>query len=213
MNKLIFSILLISIFSSALVSAAITSINYPVANDIISETARVKLDVSSSGSSNCYFNYNNVKNVSVSCNGVSLVDLPNGNGDYNITVGDNSSSSITQVVSVRRMTGSVVVFIYLLSILTLMGIVFDIFYLFGKAVDMSVTLYDLGISYSLAFGLMIDYQLAVEYIRIPFLIDWLNICVTTSLWMLMVGGTSLFAFSFIYNYMKKNKPQPWRGIK
>jgi hypothetical protein len=213
LNKLIFSILLISIFSSALVSAAITSINYPVANDIISETARVKLDVSSSGSSNCYFNYNNVKNVSVSCNGVSLVDLPNGNGDYNITVGDNSSSSITQVVSVRRMTGSVVVFIYLLSILTLMGIVFDIFYLFGKAVDMSVTLYDLGISYSLAFGLMIDYQLAVEYIRIPFLIDWLNICVTTSLWMLMVGGTSLFAFSFIYNYMKKNKPQPWRGIK
>jgi len=198
---------------STLVSASMTSINYPVANDIISETARVKLDVSSSGSSGCYFNYNNIKNVSIGCNGVSLVDLPNGNGDYNITVGDNAGSSITQVVTVRRMTGSVVVFIYLISLIILMGIVFDVFYLLGKAVQLNVSLYDIGVSYALAFGLMIDYQLAVEYIRIPFLVDWLNICLTSSLWMLMVGGTGLFAFSFVKNLTDKNKPQKWGGNK
>lgn len=210
---LLFTILIVSVLACTLASASITSINYPVANDVISETARVKLDVSSSGSSNCYFNYNNVKNVSVACNGITLVNLPNGNGDWNITVGDNASSSITQIVSVRRSTSSVIVFIYLIAILILMGIMFDVFYLLSKAVQLAVSLYDIGIAYSLSFGLMITYQLAVEYVRIPFLIDWLDICVKSTLWILMVGGTSLFAFSFIAEMIRKEKPRPWNGIK
>lgn len=166
------------------VLGAVNSINYPAPNDIIPETARIKLDVSSSAAdTGCVFSYDNVKNVSVSCNGVSLVNLPNADGTYQIKVTNGSGDScVTQYVTVSKPSGSVVLFIYLFSFFLIFGIGLSFFWTFIRLVLVKVGLMDVTIGLVLYFAILFDYQLALDYIGIPFLISWLDLTITIGMW-------------------------------
>jgi len=84
MNKRLILLVIFSLVFISLVNAGVDSINYPYNNDVLSYSARINLNVSSSASTGCYFTYDSgtgsvAYNQSISCDGISLVNLPNSN--------------------------------------------------------------------------------------------------------------------------------------
>ena len=191
---------------SSLVSADIVSINYPSPNDIISESSRVRLDVTSNGTSaNCYFNYDDIKNVSVACNGVSLVNFPSKSETYRIRVGDDAGSYITQQVTINKSDGVLPTVVIVFAIVIMMLMFFMFFHILGKLIVMEVGLYDLAITYVIIFGYFLVYQLMLDVVNLPFLLTWLDLFSKISLWFLSIFTLISFVVCFIYRATSKKK--------
>lgn len=192
-TSLLSLLIVLCILLSYSAMAVVQSINYPAPNDIISETARIRLSVTSTDtSSTCYFNYDNVKNVSVACNGTTLVNLPNADNTYRIIVGDEDGSSINQQVTVVKAQGVLVTAIYILDIIIILACFFILIYTIDKFSQLDVTMIDLGMSWTALFGLFLSYQLSLEYLNMPFMLDWLNLILNTCTYSL--GIISLIGF-------------------
>lgn len=196
MNKIfVLSLFAILVFSASFVSAGVDSINYPRENDIITYTARIPLNVSSTASTGCYFTYETANgivpfNQSVGCDGVSFVNLPNSDGDYNITVADDGGSSITRKITIDKPSGILVTAIYVLTFLILLGMLFVFILNLAKFVTLETNIYNLAVSWTIFFALLIAYQLNIEYTAVPFVLNWINV-------IMMIGGFTLFLFPLI----------------
>lgn len=172
------SLFLVLVLLAVPVDAAILSINYPSANDTIPETARIKLDVTSNAlDSGCQFEYDNVRNQSINCHGVSLVNLPNVDGTYIIRVYNGSGDYLEQPVNVSKPTGNLAIFIYALSLFVLFGLSFSFLLYVLKLTVIRVALADLMLSLALYFLLLFDYYLVLDNVGIPFLLTWLDIAI------------------------------------
>ena len=202
---LIFVVLCLICLSTG-VLGAVETINYPAPNDIIPETARIRLDVSSDAADEgCVFSYDNVKNVSVSCNGVSLVNLPNADGTYLLRVTNGSGSCVSQYVTVSKPSGAVVLFIYILSYFVIFGIGLALFWVLIRLVLLKCGLIYVAISLCLYFALIFDYQLALDYVNIPFLMSWLNLFQDIGLWTAVFIPLVLWLVCGLARTFKKGK--------
>lgn len=184
------------------INAQVDLIEYPANNEIIYQTSRIKLNVSTTLGSDCYFNYNNVRNQTISCDGVSLVDLPPGNGVYNITVGDNESSLVQSVI-VRKPSGSMVIFTYVFTFLIVAVLLFYFIVLLAKLASFSVGIYDLAANFALYFGLLFCNQLALEYVPVPLFLDWVNFFVGNLGWTSVVFPSIAYFISFFIQLFSK----------
>lgn len=204
----IFLILFLSINNS---SAAITSINYPYNNDIIPNTARIQLNISSSGSTGCVFYYDTPTgtvafNQSIACNGVSLVNLPNAEGAYNLTVEDSAASTQTITVTVDKPAGILITAIYILTFFLFLSMLFLIILNIARLATFSMTIFDVAISLSVYFGMLILYQLSIEYINVPFFIGWLDLIQLGNIgWLFVAFPIIAFFVSFTYKGTQKKK--------
>lgn len=198
-----FMLVLLLLLAITPVLASVDFIEYPAPNEIIYQSSRIKLNVSTTLGQDCYFNYNNVRNQTINCDGISLVDLPSGNGVYNITVGDNETS-ITQSVIVRRPSGDMVIFTYIFTFLIVATLLFYVIVLLAKLASFSIGIYDLAANYALYFGLLFCYQLALEYVPIPLFLDWVQFFMTNLAWTAIVlPGVGYLICFFIRLFSKK----------
>lgn len=207
MKKSLFSLILLLIILTSFASATITRINYPSDKEVISHTARIQLNISSSLSEECYFTYNNIaKNQSINCNGISLVNLPNADGRYNITVADNASSSITQEIIVIRPYGSLVTATYIFTIFLILLSFYWLAYTITKFAELSFSLKDFILSFGMLFAFLLDYQLVLEYVNVPFIINWLDLTLSACWWVLLPFSGIAFIVCAIVRAINKKKP-------
>ena len=197
---------IIALFLPCLVKADVLSINYPAPNDIISESARIRLNVTSNGtSSDCLFSYDNVSNQSVGCNGVSLVDMPNADETYRVRVTDDGGSYVDQQVTIMKPSATTVNFVYGLTIFLLCGVVFWIFYLIKRFAMTMIKWFDVAISTCIYIVFLIVYQLIWEYINVPFILDYMDLFFTGSIYVLLVFPLIGFFVCGSIRSMKKKK--------
>lgn len=192
-----------------IVSAGITSINFPYDNDVLSYSLRIPLNVTSSGSTGCVFYYDaglgNSYNQSILCNGDSLVDLPLSSGQYNLSVSDDSGSTQTINIEISRPEGIIVALVYFLSILILLGLLFIFILNLAKFAMMDFTVYNVAVSWTFYFALMIAYLFSLEYSGVPFVISWLELIQNIGLWFFIVFPLiALFVTIFYKSTKKKN---------
>lgn len=200
------------IFSIVPVSASWDSINYPYANDVLTYSARIPLNVSSTGSTGCYMNYitsngqvNN--NQPILCNGITLVDLPSAEGTYNITVWDDAADSETIIVTVDKPSGILVTAIYVLTFGILLSMLFIFILVLSRTATARMTIYDVAKSWTAYFGLLVSYQLALEYANVPFVISWLDLIQSIGGWvMIALPLIGFFVTFFVKGTEKKKLP-------
>ena len=204
----VLTIFILSIMIIGTASAGVDSINYPRNNDIISETARINLNVSSTAVSNCVFYYTTSNgavpyNQSVLCNGISLVNLPNADGNYNISVQADGGSSVTNVITVDKPNGILITLIYVLTFFVLFSGLFFFVINLAKLATVSTTIFDVALSWSIYFGVLISYQMVIEYSNVPFIIGWLDLMRVIGGWVLFVLPLIAFFITFFFKGMKK----------
>lgn len=203
--KKIFVAFLLMIFLFPLISSAITSIDYPYNNDTLSYTSRINLQVNSAGSSNCYFNYDNVHNVSIACSG-GLVDLPNADGTYMIYVGDDAGSQKNIQVHIVKPSGILIAFLYALVIIFVLGMLFIFVINLAKLATFSTTVYSVAISWSFFFGMLLTYQLILEYSAVPNIINLLDQIRSISMWIAVVFPLIALVVTMFKKGTDKRKP-------
>jgi hypothetical protein len=195
------------LIESPSVSADVVSINYPAPNDIISQSARVSLNVTSNDStSNCVFSYDNVSDVPVSCSGVSLVDFPNSDGTYRIRVTDvDSGSFVDQQVTITKPGGGVVFFVYTLTVFVLSSIIFLIVFLISKLATFETNLYHVAGCVVLYLVFLITYQLNLEYVSVSFILSYINMFFSSMSWVLIVFPFINYVICLLVRTFNKKK--------
>lgn len=213
-KNLFFMLFLTAVLLIGLSSAAVSKINYPRDNDILIYSQGVNLNVSSSGSTNCVFFYATTTgivpyNQSVLCNGLTLVNLPSADGIYNITVQDDAGSSQTNTITISKPSGILVTFIYAVSFLIVLSMLFIFILNLAKFIIADTTIYNVAVSWTVYFGLLISYQLSQEYLNIPLVMSWIDLFMSVGGWLLVVFPVIAFVVSFIKKGVdKKNVPNP-----
>jgi hypothetical protein len=197
---------LLGVGTIPLVCADVLSINYPAPNDIISQSAKIRLNVTSNGTSaDCLFSYDNVSNTSVSCNGISLVDLPNADATYRIRVTDGDGSFVDQQVTIMKPQGTTIFFIYTLTVIVLASIIFMIVLLISKLATFETNLYHVAISLVLYFVFLITYQLNLEYIAASFILDYITTFFSAMSWVLIVFPILNYVICLLVRTFQKKK--------
>ena len=212
-NKIIFYVCLCILLGAGISlttpfsEATVLEISYPAPNDIISNSARVRLQVVSTGnSSNCYFNYDEVYNQTVECNGTTLVNLPNADETYRIRVGDVEGSYVDQQLTVQKPSPNVTNFVMALTIIILCSLLAMIIYSIARFVKLETNIKDLIISLCLSLGFILVYQLNLEYINTPFVFDYLDLFMSNGLWILVVFMlVNYFVCATSRSFKKKGK--------
>ena len=212
-NKIIFYVCLCILLGAGISlttpfsEASVLEISYPAPNDIISNSARVRLQVVSTfNSSNCYFNYDEVINQSIACNGTTLVNLPNADETYRIRVGDVEGSYVDQQLTVQKPSPNVTNFVMALTIIILCSLLAMIIYSIARFVKLETNIKDLIISLCLSLGFILVYQLNLEYINTPFVFDYLDLFMSNGLWILVVFMlVNYFVCATSRSFKKKGK--------
>ena len=212
-NKIIFYVCLCILLGAGISlttpfsEATVLEISYPAPNDIISNSARVRLQVVSTfNSSNCYFNYDEVYNQTVECNGTTLVNLPNADETYRIRVGDVEGSYVDQQLTVQKPSPNVTNFVMALTIIILCSLLAMIIYSIARFVKLETNIKDLIVSLCLALGFILVYQLNLEYINTPFVFDYLDLFMSNGLWILVVFMlVNYFVCATSRSFKKKGK--------
>lgn len=209
-------IVLLALPSIPTASAALTRLNYPRDNDIITYTNNVEINITSAGSSNCVLYYQTSLgivpyNQSVVCNGISSVDLPNANGLYNISIADDAGDIITHNIEIKKPVGILITSIYIITFLIFLGLFFMTFLLMAKLAILNVTIYNILTSLALFFGVLIMYQFNQEFTTLPFIIDWLDITISLG-WIFVIWPIAAFFISFFVNAIKKRDVPTAREI-
>lgn len=170
-----------TVFCIATASAGIDSINYPYADDLIT-SPKFQLDVTSTASSNCYFNYDHIHNVTVACNGLTTVRIPAVDGTYNITVGDDGGSTITQQITLDQPEGYVIVIFILIFFLLLAGVIFSILNVAGHFLNLDADIKDLSISWISYFAVLAFYGLSLTYFNDFMIVDLMETFMSIGIW-------------------------------
>lgn len=159
--KILLPILLILCFLPD-VGASIDNITYPYNNEIIN-SATIDLDFDTTGSTACYWNYNNGHNYTISCGG-EKIRLPKTDGNYTLIVSDNTFSQIGVNVILDQPDGFVIVFFSIAFILVVIGLVALMILAFVKALGLVMGVEELAYNWGAYFGLLAIYLLEMEYL-------------------------------------------------
>jgi|TARA_Y100000310_G_scaffold193850_1_gene193801 hypothetical protein len=208
MKKLFIFMVLSILLSLTIVSAGITSINYPYDNDIITHSLNIPLDVSSSASTNCVLYYDSSTgavpyNQSVGCSGITEIDLPNANGVYNLTISDDAGSTKKIKITLEKPEGILITAIYILTFAILLGMLFIFIITLAKISVVDLNVYNVAVSLTFYFALLISYQLNQEYANVPFILDWLDLLIKMGGYLLVVVPLVGFVITLIIKSTKK----------
>lgn len=171
-NSFLFLILAITLLLP--LSSAAFNITNPSANDIITSPT-IFVNLSSGSALDCYFNYNNVKNVSINCNGVTMVTIPSVDGTYNLTFGESYPASVetVQQITLKMPSGLVVVLYSLIFFAIIFALVFLFLYAFGKLVTIDTDLLDVCLNVGIFFVLLFYQALQLQYMGSFYINDWM----------------------------------------
>jgi len=100
---------------------------------------------------------------------------------------------------------NLVIFIYILAILSIGSLLAYLVIILGKLASYSIGLYDMAANYSLYFLLLASQQLALEYVAIPWLLNWLDLFISILGWTAIVlPSLGYFVCLFIRLFSKKD---------
>jgi len=143
-------------------SATIDGIVYPYNNEIIN-SATIDLVVNTTGSGQCFYNYNNGHNYSIGCSG-QRIRLPKTDGNYTLVVSDDAFSQKSVNVILSQPDGMVIVFFSIAFIIIIIGMVVMMLLAFLKALALQMSVEDLAFNWGAFIGLLAVYLLALEYL-------------------------------------------------
>lgn len=164
MRKLILSMLFVMLMVGMVAGAP--TINYPYNNDIVLGNT-IPLDINSA-SSNCYFNYNNIYNQSISCNGISNVDMPNAEGNYTLYVGDDVGETSINII-LTLPDPNIIIFFSILIIAIVVLLLSSLLAIVYNLINWSLDGRDMTYAVSIYFGLFMIYFLANTYLGNQFI--------------------------------------------
>ena len=174
-------IFLFALIVCAAQASAAFNITHPAANDIITSPV-LFLNVTGSGVG-CWFNYNQVENVSVSCSGVTQVRLPPVDGVYNLTVFEETPGTLKTIsVTLKMPSGLIVVFYNGLFIALLFILIFLLLYTFGKLMTLEYDVLDLSLNIGAYFAMLGFNDLAWQYLGSEYLRDWMLSILDWTIW-------------------------------
>lgn len=170
-KKLIIALLVFSLFFTPSASAAFTW-DHPANNEILTSPS-IYLNVSGNAQ-DCLFNYNNVKNQSISCNGLTMIRLPAVDGVYNLTVFETfpGSSSQTRQITLHIPSGLTVTTYTILFIGLSFILVFLFLYAFGRLISLDFDLLDLCLNIGIYIALLMFQAMNLQYLGSEFINDW-----------------------------------------
>lgn len=211
-KALVFLFAFAFIIATQIAGATVDSINYPLDNDVLSYSSRIPLDVTSTGSSGCYFYYETHKgyvyvNSSVSCNGETLVDLPNSNGNYTIYVEDNATSIQSVDVEVAKEGNFLLALFYAVFVFILISVITSIVTTIARLITFKYTPLELGISFGLYFVVLFLNWASIEYVRIPLITTFTDNFVAWLAFPLIILPTIALILSLIFGKGKEVEQQ------
>lgn len=145
---------------------------HPSNNDILTSPS-IYLNVSGNAQ-DCLFNYNNVQNISVNCNGLTMIRLPAVDGTYNLTVIETypGSTSQTRQITLHIPSGLLVTTYTVLFIGLSFILIFLFLYAFGRLISLDFDLLDLCLNVGLYFALLMFQAMNLQYLGSEFINDW-----------------------------------------
>lgn len=164
-------------------TSAAFNITNPSPNDFITSPT-IFVNLSSGTALDCYFNYNNVKNVSVNCNGVTMVKIPSVDGVYNLTFGESYPASVetVQQITLKMPSGLVIVLYSLIFFVIVFSLIFLFLYAFGKLVTIDMDLLDVCLNIGVFFVLLFYQTLQMQYMGSAYIDDWMLFIIDISIW-------------------------------
>lgn len=162
MRKILLALCILTLLSITLVSGAVDSINYPYSGQNLT-APKLQLNISTTGSTNCYWNYNNIHNETINCNDVSLINLPAIDGVYNITASDNTGSRQSVIVHLTQIEPEIKLFFFVGFILLIVVLFWSVFNVIGHFVKLDCDLKDIIFAFSSYFVFLAYYGLLLEY--------------------------------------------------
>ena len=205
-NLIFFGLVCIILLGSSAVLGQVLSINYPQPNQVISQTSRLPLNVSSDlGSSSCIFLVDGYSNTSVVCDGITTVNLPNADGEYLLTVIDQAGDSVTQHVYVSKPMGAMAIIIYLATFALMIWMIFLTFWILLKFAQSKVNIFHVMVCWGSYAIFLFFYQLALEYANVAFLISWFELTIQPLGWIMVVASLSFYLVNSMVNTLKTGK--------
>lgn len=171
-KKLLFILALTLLLFLGTASASIDDISYPYNNEILN-SATIDLNFSRTGSASCYWNYNNGHNYTISC-GADKIRLPKTDGNYTLTISDNTFSQKSVNVILDQPDGFVIVFFSIAFIIVIISLVTFLIMALLKAIALQMSIGDLAYNWGAFFGLLAIYLLSLEYLGNPTIISFLK---------------------------------------
>lgn len=180
---MLFLALAFAILMLSPVASAAFNWTHPANNEIITSPS-VYLNLQSGTAQDCFFNYNGVKNVSVSCDGITMVRLPPVSGVYNLTVIETfpGTQTTTREITLSMPSGIVITSYSFLFITLLFCLVFLALYAFGKLVTLEFDLLDLCLNIGAFFALLFFQAMNLQYFGSEYINDWLLLIIKISTW-------------------------------
>lgn len=166
MKKLLWISLVFVLCFASLASASIDAINSPYDGEIVNSPA-IDLEIDTTGSTYCYWTYAYpANNYSISCAG-EKIRLPKTEGDYNITISDNTGDLKSVVVTLDYPDGFVIVFYSLGFLIICFSLVGLLLMSIFKTIELEMDAKDLTLNISAYIVLLAFYFLCLEYLGNP----------------------------------------------
>lgn len=195
---LLLALVVVSLMLVTTVSASVDSIDYPYNNQILTSPT-IDLEISTTGSTSCYWNYNNVHNESIACSG-GKIRLPTVEGNYSIYVSDDTGDSKNISVSLVYPNGFVIIFFNFVFIFICFEMLGLLLWTLLHFIEINIDAKDLILNISSYFGVWAFYILGLEYLGNPFISDF-------TLFLIEVGAITTVLIpiiGFVVSYVKQN---------
>jgi len=195
---LLLALIAVSFMLVATVSASVDSIDYPYNNQILNSPT-IDLAFSTTGSSSCYWNYNGVHNETIDCVG-GKIRLPATEGNYNLTVSDNTGDSKTVSVNLDYPDGFIIIFFSFIFIFICFEMLGLLLWTLLHFLEINIDARDLILNVSSYFGIWAFYILGLEFLGNPFISDF-------TLFLIEVGAITTVLIpiiGFVISYIKQN---------
>lgn len=166
-------LLLIILFSSSVI-ASVQTLNFPANGEYLAQS-KIELNLTSdANTTGCYWNYNNVRNETINCEGLSSITLPLKNGQYTINVGDDTGSTISHSITLAKANSGFSYFIYLVCISAILFNFFMVIYHIIQLGDLQTGLKDVFYAWTGLFVTIIFNFLFEEYVAVTYMVNIFN---------------------------------------
>lgn len=195
---LLLALIAVSFMLVATVSASVDSIDYPYNNQILNSPT-IDLAFSTTASTSCYWSYNNVHNETLPCSG-GKIRLPATEGNYNLTVSDDTGDSKTVSVNLAFPNGFVIIFFSFIFIFICFEMLGLLLWTLLHFIEINIDAKDLILNVSSYFGVWAFYILGLEFLGNPFISDF-------TLFLIEVGAITTVLIpiiGFVISYIKQN---------
>lgn len=199
MKKILFLSVFLIVILSGIISATISSIDYPYDGEILTSPS-IDLQISTTGATTCYWNYNGVHNYTLSgCEG-DKIRLPNSEGNYNITITDQTGDYKNVEVNLDYPNGFIIIFFSGLFIILCFEMLGLLLWTLLSFIELNIDAKDLILNISSYFALWAFYILGLDYYGNTFVSNF-------SLFLIEIGAVTMVIIpiiGFVVSFIKQN---------